>query len=91
MDNNLEFPDGLIFKLPREGAPDFIKGSISIKRIELIKWLTNKNDEWINLDLKVGQSGKSYASVNNWKPDNKTNVKTVDVNAEIDPSDDLPF
>jgi hypothetical protein len=34
MDNNLEFPDGLIYKLPREGAPDFVKGSISIKRAE---------------------------------------------------------
>ena len=91
MDNNLEFADGLIFKLPRENAPDFIKGSISIKRVELIKWLTNKNDEWINLDLKVGQSGKSYASVNNWKPDNKSTIPTVDVSAKAESGDDLPF
>ena len=76
--------------MPKDNAPDFIKGSISMKRIELIKWLTSKNDEWINLDLKVGQSGKSYASVNNWKPDN-AKVKTVDVSAKVDPADDLPF
>ena len=69
MDNNLEFPKGLIFKLPREKAPDFIKGSLSIKRAELIEWLNSKSDEWINLDLKVGQSGKGYAAVNTWKPD----------------------
>ena len=39
MDNNLEFPDGIIFKLPRENAPDFVKGSLSLKRADLIKWL----------------------------------------------------
>ena len=91
MDNNLEFPDGLIFKLPRENAPDFVKGSISIKRAELVKWLSGKSDEWINLDLKVGQSGKSYASVNTWKPDNASTVPIVNVSAKTDPADDLPF
>ena len=91
MDNNLEFPDGLIYKLPKEGAPDFVKGSISIKRAELVKWLSGKSDEWINLDLKVGQSGKSYASVNTWKPDNASTVPTVNVSAKTDPADDLPF
>ena len=89
MDNNLEFPDGLIFKLPRDGAPDFVRGSISIKRAELVKWLSGKNDEWINLDLKVGKSGKSYASVNTYKPENASALPT----AKVDDSskDDLPF
>ena len=60
MDNNLEFPDGLIFKLPRENAPDFVKGSLSLKRAELVSWLSGKSDEWINLDLKVGKSGSKW-------------------------------
>ena len=89
MDNNLEFPDGLIFKLPRENAPDFVKGSISIKRAELVSWLSAKNDEWINLDLKVGKSGKSYASVNTYNPDNAQGVPAASVNDSV--KDDLPF
>ena len=91
MDNNLEFPDGLIFKLPRDGAPDFVKGSLSLKRAELVSWLSAKNDEWINLDLKVGKSGKSYASVNTYKPDNASAVATVDVSAKTASADNLPF
>jgi len=89
MDNNLEFPDGLIFKLPRENAPDFVKGSLSLKRAELVSWLSGKNDEWINLDLKVGKSGKSYASVNTYKPDNADAVPTVKLDTTV--KDDLPF
>lgn len=90
MDSNLEFPSGLIFKLPREGAPDFVKGSLSIKRAELIEWLNGKSDEWVNLDLKVGQSGKAYASVNTFKPDsNKSNIPAPNMNQTV--NDDLPF
>jgi len=89
MDNNLEFPDGLIYKLPREGAPDFVKGSLSLKRADLVKWLSGKSDEWINLDLKVGKSGKAYAAINTWKPDNASAVPTVQVDTSA--KDDLPF
>jgi hypothetical protein len=76
MDNNLEFPQGLIFKLPREKAPDFIKGSLSIKRADL--------------DLKEGKSGKGYAAVNNWKPEGQANNIPV-AKVEKDAADDLPF
>jgi len=89
MDNNLEFPNGVIFKLPRQGAPDYVKGSISIKRAELIQWLNGKSDEWINLDLKVGKSGKAFASVNTWKPEGQTN--NMAVNTPSSDSSDLPF
>jgi hypothetical protein len=64
-----EFVDGMIIKAPRDGAPDFVKGAISIKREELGNWLGTKDDEWINIDMKSGQSGKWYAEVNNWKPE----------------------
>ena len=42
-------------------------------------------------DLKVGKSGKSYASVNTYKPDNASAVATVDLSAKTAPADDLPF
>jgi hypothetical protein len=67
-----EWVDGLIVKAPREGAPDFVKCAISIKRADLGNWLRAKQDEWINIDVKVGKSGKWYAEVNNWKPEQPT-------------------
>ena len=89
MDNNLEFPEGIIFKLQRNEAPDFVKGSLSIKRADLIKWLNSKSDEWINLDLKVGKSGKAYAAINTWKPETTSN--NMAVNTPSSESSDLPF
>lgn len=66
-----QFVDGLIIKPPHEKAPDFVKCSISIKRKDLGNWLRQKDDEWINLDVKVSQNGKWYAEVNSWKPNKK--------------------
>lgn len=90
MENNVEFVNGMIFKLPREGAPDFVKGSISVKRAELIEFLNSKSDEWINIDLKVSKSGKAFAAVNNWKPEGQTQgLSTPSVSNNT--SNDLPF
>lgn len=69
MNEENKFIDGLIFKLPHQNAPDFVKGSLSIKREEFIKSLQEMNGDWINLDLKVSKSGKAYAQINEWKPD----------------------
>ena len=62
------FPQGLIFKKPRDGAPEFVKGSISIKRLELIDWLNTFQDEWLNFDLKESKQGKYYSQLNTFKP-----------------------
>lgn len=70
-EKEIEFIQGLIIKRPSEKAPDFVKAKISIKREELIKWLQGKDTEWINADLKVSKDGKLYASVDNWKPEDK--------------------
>jgi hypothetical protein len=68
------FADGMIFKLPREGAPDYVKGSVSIKVAEFVAFLQDneKNSGWVNIDLLVGKSGKPYAALNTYqleKPD----------------------
>ena len=68
MSNEAEFADGLIVKAPRNGAPDYVIGSLSIKREELIAWLSAREGEWVNLEMKRAQSGKWYAVVDNWKP-----------------------
>lgn len=67
MDN--KFVDGFFVKAPRAGAPDFVKGSVSLKRDEFMRWVSDQEGEWINLDLKEAKSGKWYAQVNDWKPD----------------------
>ena len=63
-----EFVDGLIVKAPRAGAPDYIIGSLSIKRQELIAWLEARDGDWVNIEIKRAKSGKYYAAVDNWKP-----------------------
>jgi len=63
-----EFPAGLLVKAPHEKAPDFVKLRISIKRQELIDWLSSKDEDWINLDVKEARSGKLYAAVDQYKP-----------------------
>lgn len=66
--DEIQFVDGLIVKPPRDGAPEFVKGSMSIKRLELIAWLTAREGDWVNVDIKEAKSGKWYAAVDNWKP-----------------------
>ena len=56
--SDIEFINGLMAKQPNENAPDFVKASISIKREELIAWLSSRNDEWINADIKESRGGK---------------------------------
>ena len=90
MNDNVEFPAGLFAKAPRAGSPDFVKGSISIKREELMGWLASKEGEWINLDIKVSKNDKYYVQVNNWKPNPKRDGYSEDVAPEFKDSD-VPF
>ncbi len=67
------FADGMIFKNPRQGAPEFIKGSISIKAREFVDFLTKNKAHmsesgWFNIDVKEAKSGKIYCELNTWKP-----------------------
>lgn len=88
-DNEIEFPKGFIVKKPRDNAPDFVKASISIKREELIEWLSSKDGDWINLDVKEAKSGHWYSSVNTFKPRQETKPGANVPAAEYD--DGIPF
>ena len=63
-----DFVDGLMAKKPNEKAPDFVKCALSIKREDLITWLTGQTDEWINVQVKESKGGKWYAEGDTWKP-----------------------
>lgn len=68
--------DGFVFKRPREGAPDFVKGSLSIKAEEAIAFINrHQSNGWVNLDLlKSKDKPVLYLKLNTWKkeiPDEK--------------------
>lgn len=60
------FPEGIYFKKPREGAPTFVKGDISIQPEKLYQWAKNHVNEkgYINIDLKISRENKLYLQLN---------------------------
>ena len=95
------FADGIIFKLPSETAPDYVKGKVLIKSDEAIKFIQSRNSEWVSLDLLVSKGGKPYVAVDDWKPDpnykKPTDIppererKEEAIDESLDPDRDLPF
>lgn len=73
MENKI-FAKGLIFKRPNPKAPDFVKGSLSIKVDEFMQFINdNQVKGWVNINLKEGraeqgQLGKYYAELDTWQP-----------------------
>jgi len=88
----VEFVDGLRIMEPSPNSPDFIKARISIKRKDLGNWLRSKEDDWINVDVKVSRGGKWYCAVDNWKPEPSQNsgIPTMPQN-NPDSGDDIPW
>jgi hypothetical protein len=62
---------GLFAKDKHEKAPDFVKCDISIKRLDLLEFLTTRNEEWINCQLLRSKDGKLYIAENDYKPEKK--------------------
>ena len=90
------FPNGIIFAYPKEGAPEFVIGKISIKKSELIPFLNSQNGDWVNLDVKLSKKNTIYCDLNTWKP-NKNEVaekgyKTINKTPEPpEDNSELPF
>ena len=100
MDNNLV--KGVFVENPREGAPDFVKGRISINAKFLEWYNANKNEAgYVNLDLLESQKGQLYVKLNDWKPKSEEREAAAETEAETeaaagsgtggDSEDDLPF
>lgn len=69
---------GFYFERPNEGAPEFVKGKLSIKVAEAIELLKAKqnNAGYVNLDLLQSKDKtKLYLVVNDWKPPVKEEAK----------------
>lgn len=83
--------EGFFFKRPRAGAPDFVKGSLSMKADECVAFIQeNKNEAgYVNLDLLLAKNGETlYFTLNDWKPAPKTGIEYP--TEEINPAD-VPF
>lgn len=73
------FVDGLFVNQPRDGAPDFVKGSLSLHVDRLKNFLNDWYDpdnDYINLDIMVARSGKWYAKINTYERDNSDSKKS---------------
>jgi len=99
--SDIQFIPGLIVKAPNPKAPEFVKASLSIKRAELIAWLHDRTEDWINVDVKESKSGKWYVAVNAYKreegapsrsqPAERSQRKTGSDFVAFDDDIDLPF
>lgn len=65
-----EFIDGLFVNNPRENAPDFVKGSLSIQADKFIPYLKSKANAkgYVNIDMLESKDGNLYPKLNEWKP-----------------------
>ena len=79
---------GLFAKDKHQKAPDFVKCDISIKRLDLLEFLTTRNEEWINCQLLRSKDGKLYIAENDYKKE----VKEEKPEAKEEKKEtDLPF
>ena len=100
MSNSTEtiFADGFFVSSPRDNAPDFVMGDISISKDKAIAFINaNANDRgYVNLDLLMGKTGQPYLKLNTFTPQPKADgsdaVAEVQVAQVAEATgDDLPF
>ena len=84
------FPNGIRVFPPREGAPEFVKGALSIETNKFCAWLGQQPEPTVRLDIKQSRNGKWYLQLNTWKP---KNAETQDDATDGQPNlnDDIPF
>jgi hypothetical protein len=63
----------------------------SIKRQELIGWLSSHDDDWINIDIKESKSGKLYGQVDAWVPNETKKQSAISSKTDGEFDDDIPF
>jgi len=91
MADDIEFVNGLIVKAPHAKAPDFVKAAISIKVADLTEWLSDRDEEWINIDVKESRGGKWYAAASTFKPKRQQEHKPGANVPASEYDDDIPF
>lgn len=87
------FADGIIFKRPREGAPAFVKGAMSVKVDEAIAFLQkHAKNGWVNLDLLSSKDNtKLYFKLNTYEPEKKEDAPKAPEYPEGLDASSIPF
>lgn len=89
-----EFAQGIYFNSPRENAPDYVLGSISIRPNAFLSWLEKQpeNDKgYVKLSIKRGKTGKEYIELDTWKPNAQGRKAEPRARQEPDFDDPIPF
>ena len=75
MANDRTFAGGMYYNLPRDNAPNWVKGSMSIKVVDAIKFLKeNVNSKgYVNVDLTESKDGKGCAFLNTYQKQSSGN------------------
>jgi hypothetical protein len=84
-----QFVNGMIVKRG-DNAPDYVLANLSIKRGELIEFLSQQATDWVNVSLKRAKSGKCYAELDTWKPAEKL-ADVARGPAPVAADDEIPF
>ena len=91
------FANGIIFKEPSSKAPDFVVGSLSVKKSEFIPFLNSQIGDWVNLQIKLSKAGKPYIELDTWKPNKEETKEPKEPRVDSpyiapeDSSSELPF
>ncbi len=89
-----EFIQGMFLNEKRENAPDFVKGSLSIKVDKFVEYLKQKQNSsgYVNIDLLESRDGRLYLKLNDFKPKEKnTEKEIINNNSEYLSTEDIPF
>lgn len=92
MSKEYEFVSGIYPKERKDTTPDFVLGNFSVRISQLKEFMdeyANKHpgEEWMRVQMLMGRSGKPFAAIDDWKPEQK--AEPAPKANELD--DDLPF
>lgn len=70
MDDKSKFVSGMYFNEKREGAPDFVLGSLSFIPEKFVEWIkAQKPNEkgYVRVSIKKSRENKIYAEIDLWE------------------------
>ena len=97
------YANGIWGDPPRDGAPDFVVGNLSIIPARFIEWLqqqTPNEKGYVRLDILTRKEGHGWSfPVNDWKPEGKRNSDAGSTDSSFiddaakhaDEATDVPF
>lgn len=89
-----KFAQGIYYNDAPNNAPEWVRGSISIKKDEFQTWLKEipSNDKgYIKLDILMSKKGEPYLALNTWKKEERTEPKIPPYTPPAESTERNPF